>query len=393
MDEVSVLIEKYKGKLREDRIWLHRHPECSGEEKETAAYVARSLREMGLEPTEHVGGYGVTALIRGTGEGRCVALRADMDALQITEQTGVSFASENEGVMHACGHDAHTAMLLCAARVLCDLRRRFPGTVKLIFQPSEENSAGSGARRMIEEGVLEDPAVDMIIGQHVWPSAPLGKIALRDGAMMAASDRFFITVRGKSSHGSEPENGVDAIVIACQTVTALQSLVSRTVSPLDSAVVTIGKITGGTRYNIIAEEVSLEGTCRNLSPAVRDALPERMERIVRGVAESMGGSAEFRYVRGYSPTVNSPEGFQLLCDTVRQTLGEDALMIPPSPSLGGEDFSFYGEKVPAVYYRLGCRDMERPYLPLHNSAFLPEWEALPIGARIMACAALRFLRG
>ena len=276
--------------------------------------------------------------------------------------------------------------------MLNELKDTFPGTVKLVFQPSEENSADSGAKKMIAEGVLEDPKVDLIIGQHVSPTVTVGKIALRNGAMSAASDRFFITIRGKSSHGSEPENSVDAVVIACQVVGVLQSIVSRNVSPLDGAVITVGKISGGDRYNIIAEEVTLEGTCRNLNPAVRDAMPERMERIIKGVAEGMGGGYEFRYVRGYSPTINCEAGFRLICDTVRETLGEEALEIPKSPSLGGEDFSFFGEKVPAVYYRLGCRDGNKPFLPLHNSAFLPEWEALPVGVEVMAEAALRFLR-
>ncbi len=391
MSEVKALIEKYWDKVREHREYLHRHPEPSHQEKETAAYIAGVLRGIGLEPKENVGGYGVVALIQGRGPGKCVGLRADFDALEITECTGVPFASENPGVMHACGHDAHTAMLLGAAYVLNELRDRFDGCVKLVFQPAEEDAAASGAKAMIADGVLEDPHVDAMYGQHVWPPIPTGKIGVRNGAMMASSDRFFITVHGKSSHASRPEDGIDAAVIAAYIITALQTIVSRNVGALDSAVISIGKLTAGTRYNIIAEEARLEGTCRNLNPAVRKTMPERITKIAQGIAESMGGSAEVDYRMCYSPTVNDPEQFQLMCETITETLGEDALLIPENPALGGEDFSYYCEKVPTCFNWLGCQEAGKPEYPIHNGKFLAQEEALPLGMEVMVNAALKFL--
>ena len=394
MTDLKEAVALYLPEIIGHRRYLHAHPELTGQEKESAAYIAAALRRMGLEPTENVGGYGVTALIRGREPGRCAALRADFDALPLTECTGLPFASQNPGVAHSCGHDAHAAMLLGAARVLCDMRDSFSGTVKLIFQPAEEDPMASGARAMIADGVLEGPRVDGIFGLHVWPQYEVGKVALRNGAMMASSDRFFITIRGRSSHGSSPENGVDAISIGAQVICALQNIVSRNVSPLDSAVVTIGKVAGGSRYNVIADEMRMEGTCRNLNPAVRRKMPERIENIVRGVARGMGGDYEFRYFMGYSPTVNDPGQFDLVCRTVRECRGEEALIIPVSSALGGEDFSFYCEKVPGAFIWLGCRDPEIPLeesVPIHNGGFAPSEAALPIGTEILAASALRFL--
>ena len=315
-ERISALVEKYWDKVKEHRYYMHTHPELSHYEKNTAAYIAETLKKMGLSPKENIGGYGVTAVIEGKGEGKCVGLRADFDALPITECTGVPFASENPGVMHACGHDAHAAMLLGAAYVLNEIRDEFAGKVKLVFQPSEEDAAGSGAKAMIADGCLEDPHVDAMFGQHVWPNLPYGKVGVRNGAMMASSDRFFITIKGKNSHGSAPENGIDAIVIAAQVISALQTIVSRNVGPLDSAVVTIGTIHGGNRYNVIADEVKMEGTCRNLNPVIRNTMPDRIGNIVRGVSESMGGSCDFKYMKCYSPTVNDPEKFAIVRDSI-----------------------------------------------------------------------------
>ena len=392
MSELRGIIDKYWEKVKEHRYWLHQHPEPSGQEKETSAYVAQVLRDMGLEPTEHVGGYGVTALIQGKGPGKCVGLRADMDALPLTESTGLACSSLNPGMAHSCGHDAHTAMLLGAAYVLNELKDTFPGAVKLVFQPSEENAASSGAKKMIEDGVLENPKVDAMFGQHVWPALPLGQVAVRDGQMMASSDRLFLTVKGKSSHGSAPENGIDAIMIAAYVVTALQSIVARNVSPLDSAVISFGNIHGGSAYNIITDEVKLEGTCRNLNPAIRDTMPQRIENIIKGVVEGMGGSYEFTYLRGYSPTVNTPDKAALVKEAIVDAVGQEGLLIPERPALGGEDFSFYCEKVPSAFFWLGCHDPAKPPIPIHHGAFAPAEESLPIGMEVMVGAALKFLR-
>ena len=373
----------------EHRRWLHAHPELSGQEKETAAYIASALRELGLEPIENVGGYGVVAVIEGRKGDKCVGLRADFDALSIQEETGLPFASENPGVSHACGHDMHTAMLLGAARVLVGMKEEIAGTVKLIFQPSEENAADSGAKRMIADGVLEKPRVDAIFAQHVSPSFPTGAIAFNPGAMSASSDRFFITVKGKSSHGSEPESGVDAVAIGAQVITALQTIVSRNVSPLDSVVLTIGKVTAGSRYNIIAEECVMEGTCRTLNPKVQEQLPARMEAIVKGISESMGGSYEFRYVKGFIPTMNAPEEFELVRDTA-QTLIDNVIILKKT-AMGGEDFSFFAREIPGAFYWLGCQKADAPFYPLHNNRFAPDEDAMKVGMEVMISSALAYL--
>lgn len=388
------LVERIRGvrsTVIAHRRWLHAHPEVSGQEKKTGAYIAAALRELGLEPIENVGGYGVVAVIEGKKSGKCVALRADFDALPIQEETGLPFASENPGISHACGHDVHTAMLLGVAEVLCGMKEEFAGTVKLIFQPSEENASDSGARKMIADGVLENPRVDAIFAQHISPSYPTGSIAVNPGAMSASSDRFFITVKGKSSHGSAPENGVDAVAIGAQVITALQTIVSRSVSPLDSAVLTIGKLNAGTGYNIIAEECVMEGTCRTLNPKVQEQLPVRMEAIVKGISESMGGSYAFQYVKGFIPTMNDPKAFALVRDTARALLGQDGVIVPDKTAMTGEDFSYFVREVPGAFYWLGCQDPATPFYPLHNNRFAPDEDAMKIGMEVMLASALAYL--
>ncbi len=389
MNQATTLLKQYEQTMLEHWKWLHAHPELSGQEKNTAAYVADQLRKMGLDPKENVGGYGVVALIQGSKPGKCLALRADMDALPITEETGVPFASQNPGVMHACGHDAHTAMLLSAAHVLNQMKEELRGSVKLIFQPSEETADNSGAKRMIADGVLEKPHVDAIIGQHVTLN-PTGKVTLRDGLASAASDRFFITVRGKSCHAAKPHDGVDAIVVGAQIISALQTIVSRNVGPMDNCVVTIGKVAGGTRYNVVADEFTMEGTCRNHSPAVRDAMPERMESIIRGIANGMGADYEFRYVHGYSPIINDPSMVQLVRRTAIHLRGEENVA-EAALAMGGEDFSFFAEQVPAAFYRIGCHREGTPEWPAHNAHFIPDEGTLYHGAHVMVMSALNFL--
>lgn len=373
------------------RRWLHAHPELSGQEKETAAYIADTLRKMGLDPIENVGGYGVIAVIEGRKGGKCVGLRADFDALSIQEGTGLPFASENPGISHACGHDMHTAILLGAAEVLSGMTEEFTGAVKLIFQPSEENAADSGARKMIADGVLENPHVDAIFAQHVSPNYPTGTIALNEGAMSASSDRFFITVKGKSSHGSAPESGIDAVTMGAQVITTLQTIVSRSVSPLDSVVLTIGKVAAGSRYNIIAEECLMEGTCRTLNPRVQEQLPARMEAIIKGITEGMNGTYEFEYVKGFIPTVNAPREFALVRDMAQPLLGHGCVIIPDKAAMTGEDFSFFLKEIPGAFYWLGCQKPDTPFYPLHNNHFAPDEAAIQVGMEVMLSSALAYL--
>ena len=384
-------IQKHQEAILADRRYLHAHPELSGQEVNTAAYIAEKLREMGLEPQTGVGGHGVVALIRGRGPGKCVGLRADIDALPIRETTGLPYASQNPGVMHACGHDTHTAALLGAARALCDLRDQFDGCVKLVFQPSEENVLSSGAAKMIADGVLENPKVDAMFGQHIWPDFESGTVAIRNGSMMASSDRLNITIKGKASHGSTPDSGIDAIAAAAQVISALQTIVSRRVSPLDSAVVTIGTIHGGDRYNVIADTVKLEGTCRNLNPLVRNKMEDRIRAIVEGVCAGMGAQGTLEYIRGYSPTVNSPELFPLALEAIHEVVGEENTIIPENSALGGEDFSFYCEKVPSVLFWTGLNTPGAEVFPLHNGNLNPDEGCISVAAEVLTTAAIKFL--
>ena len=391
MDLETMLVSVWDAVVTHRR-WLHAHPELSGQEKKTAAYIAAALRKIGLEPEEHVGGYGVTALIRGNLPGKCLGLRADFDALPIREDTGLPFASENPDISHACGHDMHAAMLLGVAQVLYGLRERFAGSVKLIFQPSEENAADSGAKKMIDQGVLEEPQVDAMLAQHVSPHYPTGTVALRSGAMSASSDRFSITLHGKSSHGSEPEGGVDAVTIGAQVISALQTIISRTVSAQDSAVLSIGTVTAGSRYNIIADSFCMEGTCRTLEPELQQAMPERMERIIGGIAQSMGGTYSFCYTRGFCPVMNDTGICALVQHTAKECLGERQLVIQQKAAMIGEDFSFFARAVPSAFYWLGCRDETEPFYPLHSNRFAPQEEAMRTGIRVMVSTALAYLK-
>jgi len=388
---VRRLADSYENEIINWRRWIHAHPELSGREEKTAAFIAQTLRDMGISPQENVGGYGVVGLIKGKGPGRCVALRADFDALPIPEETGLPFASENAGVSHSCGHDMHTAMLLGAARILMDMRESFSGTVKLIFQPSEENAADSGAKKMIADGALADPEVDAVIGQHVSPQCPSGKITFRCGAMSSASDRFFFAVHGRSSHASKPESGIDAIAVGAEIVSALQSVVSRNVSPLDSTVVTIGKVSGGTRYNVLADTFEAEGTCRNKSEETRSTVRSRMETIIKGISEGMGAEYSFRYVDGYSPVINSPEMCSLLTKTASDMIGNDNIIPMEHASMGGEDFCFYAQKVPGVFFHLGCQKEGEPFFPLHNGCITPDESVLKTGTMLLAASAMDFL--
>ena len=390
MKDIQAIIQTHFEQIVAYRRHIHQNPELSHEETQTAAFIAQKLRDMGLEPTTGVGGNGVTAIIQGAGPGKCVGLRADFDALPIQETTGLPFASQNPGVSHSCGHDMHAAMLLGAAHVLLAMKDEFSGCVKLVFQPAEEDVLNCGAVPMIRDGVLENPKVDAMIGQHIWPQFPVGTAAIRNGAMMASSDRFHITVRGKNSHGSAPEDGVDAIVIASQVINALQTIVSRKVSPRDAAVVTIGTIHGGDRYNVIANQVKLEGTSRNLNPEVRNKMPERITQIANGVAEAMGGSCEVEYFKGYSPTVNDPGMFEVVYGAMREVVGEGA-HLPEMPALGGEDFSYYCEKVPCAFFWLGVQTPGQPFVPIHNGGLIPDENAMPVGIEIAVRSALAFL--
>ncbi|MDR2529693.1 MAG: amidohydrolase [Synergistaceae bacterium] len=391
--DIEELAAKHSGKVVEWRRAIHRCPELSAKEEKTAALVAEVLVGLGIETQKGVGGHGVVGLLKGGKQGKTVGLRADMDALPMREETGLPFASETPGVMHACGHDTHTAMLLGAACVLSEMKEELGGCVKFIFQPAEELNPTGGAPGMIEDGALENPRVDALFALHVWPGYETGQVATRPGALMGASDRIFLKVSGKTAHGSAPHQGIDAIVIASQIVGGLQTIVSRTVAPLDSVVVSIGTIKGGYRYNVIADNVEMEGTARTLNPATRDRLPSLIEGAAQGYARALGGDASLKYTRGYPPTLNAPELFELVSEVVPASLGENRLVVIESPDLGGEDFSFFARERPALMAWLGCRPAGKTDMAvLHNTRFEPDEACFPWGVRFLASCATGFLQ-
>lgn len=394
-ETIKQLEAKYRPVYMEYYQHFHKNPEPSYQEKETAAFVAEKLREMPLDEIKTgVGGNGVVAVLKGGKPGPVIALRADMDALNITEATGVPFASCREGVMHACGHDSHTAMLLGVCHVLCDMKDDLAGTVKFVFQPSEEMTPRGGSLGMIEDGVLENPHVDAMIGMHVWPTFVTGMIGAQDGVVSASSDHLTIKVTGKAAHASMPNDGVDAIVASSAMIGAFQSIIARNVDPKETAVITIGTIQGGTRYNVIPEEVRMEGTVRTFNSDVTDRMPGWIERAVKNTAAAYGASAEVDYESGYPSVYNDPSVAKICREAISDVVGPEGLLPPQGVPASGEDFSFFAKKVPAAFAWLGCRPAgvsEEDMPPLHNAKFLPDPKALEIGVRYAATAAVKLL--
>ena len=386
--------EKYLERVISWRRDIHSHPELSRQEQRTSELAANVLESLGLEVTRNIGGFGVIGMLRGNSEGRTIALRADMDALPLNEETGLPYASKNQGVMHACGHDTHTAMLLGAACALSEIRDRLKGNVKFIFQPAEELNPSGGAPGMISEGVLENPKVDALFALHVWPAFETGKIVLRPGEAMAASDRIFITVHGKTAHGSRPDQGLDAIVTASHVITGLQTIISRSVSPLNSAVITIGTIHGGYRYNVIPDCVKLEGTVRTLNPDIQERMPELITRTSKGIAEALGCSCDVEYIKGYPPLVNNAKLVTLVSESIKKSCGDDSLIIAEQPELAAEDFAFFARERPAVMAWLGCRlsnsDVNNTAM-LHNTKFNPDENCFKFGIDYFVQSTIDFL--
>jgi amidohydrolase len=376
-----------------DRRAIHRHPELGYKEERTASLVASRLRSLGLDDVRTgVGGTGVVGLLRGELPGRTVLLRADMDALPIQEDRGLPYASEVPGVMHACGHDAHTAMLLGAARLLAERRGALRGAVKLMFQPAEENG-GAGAKRMIEDGVLDDPPVDAAFAMHVARHA-VGQVGLLAGPSSGSADRFIITVRGRGGHASAPHLAVDPVVVGAYIITALQTLVSREVSPGDQAVVTVGSLTAGTIFNAIPDTATLKGTFRASTREVRDHLRQRIQETAQGVATAMRATADFEdYGVGYPPVVSDAAMVEVARAAAASVVGE-AGVLESQREMGGEDFSFVLERVPGAFIRLGTHDPAwgEPK-PAHSPRFQLSEEALPIGVAVLAETARRYLEG
>ena len=373
-----------------DRRLIHSKPETGYQELKTAALVADRLRFLGMEVETGVGGTGVVGLLQGAEPGRTVLLRADMDALPLQEMSDVDYASQTPGVMHACGHDGHTAMLLGAARILAERKADIPGTVKFMFQPAEEG--GFGALKMIEDGLMENPRPDGVYALHVDALAYAGEVAVRAGATSAAADRFTVTVKGRGGHAARPNLAVDPIVIAAHIVVGLQTLVSREVSPQDQAVMTIGAIDGGTTENVIPDTARIRGTLRSYAPEVRALLRQRVEEMSAGIARAMGGDAEFELRPGYPSMQNDETAAGRVHAVARDLLGEGAAIVK-EPMMGAEDFSYLLEQAPGAMFFLGVRNpsWETPR-PTHSSSFDMDEAALPFGTAVMAATALRFLQ-
>ena len=376
-----------------DRRYLHEHPELSFQEFETAAFVAERLQQLGVEDIRTgIGITGGTGLIHGTkpGPGKTVLVRADMDALPIPEENKVDYVSQNDGVMHACGHDAHTAILLGLARYLSDHKGAFSGTVKLLFQPAEELPPG-GAQAMIKEGVLEDPDVDAVFGLHMANGEQVGLILVGAGALMAAADGFTITVHGRGGHGAHPHGSVDPIVIGAQIVVALQTVVSRNTDPMDAAVVTTGMFQSGHAPNVIPETATLRGTVRTFKPETRDLMEERITAIATDIAEALGGSATVDYARGYPATVNDEALTALVRGAATEVVGAENVVERP-PAMGAEDFSYFLEQKPGSYFFVGSKNDEKGFVwPHHHPRFDIDEESLSYGLATMANVVLTYL--
>lgn len=371
---------------------FHRHPELGMQEVRTAGIVADYLRTLeNVAVQTGVGGTGVLGLIRGGSPGKTIAIRADMDALPILEQTGVDYASSVTGRMHACGHDGHTAILMGVARLLSERASELQGNVKLFFQPAEEGPGG--ALPMIQAGVMENPRVDAAIGLHLNTIAyKTGEVGVKWGVSSAGTDGITLTIRGKGGHGAHPHKSIDAIVAASQFVTAVQTIASREVDPLGSVVVTIGTINGGYRGNVIADEVVMTGTVRTLDPALRATMPERLDRVLKGICDTFRCTYSLTYDAGYPSVVNDDDMCDLVFAAAGEVVGKSNTQRIANPSMGGEDFSYFAELVPAAFFSLGGANAEKNCeFPGHHPKYNFDEEAIPVGMAVMATAAVRYL--
>lgn len=373
------------------RRHLHAHPELSFEEYETAAFVAAQLDQLGIPYEKGICGTGIVALIEGRNPGsKCIALRADMDALPITEENETTYRSQNEGVMHACGHDVHTTCLLGAARILQELKEEFEGTLKLIFQPGEEKNPG-GANLMVQAGVLENPKPEAIIGLHVYPQLPAGMAGFRSGQYMASADEIYITIKGKGGHAALPQQTVDPIAVAAMVITGLQQVVSRKSNPLTPTVLTFGKIAGGSATNIIPDRVELMGTLRSFDEPWRQEALEHVRRITENICAAFGAEATIDIPDGYPSLFNDPETTAFAQSAAADFLGTEQVE-ELGLRMGAEDFSFYTRHTKGCFFRIGTNHNNETFtLPVHNSRFDIDENALKTGAGLMSYIALRML--
>lgn len=403
-ERIGPVVEAHTDTIVELRHRIHENPELGNREFETAALVADHLRALDFDRVEtEVAHTGVVGVLEGGRPGPVVAVRADMDALPVTEETPYPFRStktttyggQEVGVMHACGHDIHTAVGLGVASVLADMRAELPGTVLFIFQPAEEGAPPGeegGAELMLEEGAFDDPVPDVAFALHAHPDLEVGELGVTSGPAMAAADRWTANIIGQQAHGAQPQESVDPVVMASQAVMALQTIRSRNMSALEEGVITTGIIRGGERNNIIPGQVYLEGTVRTFDPEVQDMVERRMREILDGVTAAAGGSFEMTYQRGYPVTVNDPDLVDRMSATLRDVVGDDDLEVLP-PTTSAEDFSYFAQRVPGMYFRLGTTEPGTESGGLHTPTFMGDDSSIPVGMRAMSLLVVDYLTG
>jgi len=387
MFDIHQLVADQKDLIIQLRRDLHRIPETAYTEKKTSAYVANYLNNLKLEVKTGIARYGAVGLMKTGRPGPTVMIRADMDALPLKEITELAFASEHEGVMHACGHDAHMAMVLGAATVFNTLKDEISGNIKFLFQPAEEGPGG--AKPMIEAGVMESPKVDYCIACHVWPDIPEGTIGVRPGPFMAAMDRFDIKIKGKGGHGAMPQLCIDALEVGTQVVNALQRIVSRQMDPLEPTVVTIGTFHAGTAFNIIPAEAEMSGTTRTFNPDIWNSWEARIAKLVRGVCDSMGCDFELKFSQGYPVTINDASMAEIVRGCAAKVVGEDRVVVPQK-TMGGEDFAYYLQRSQGCYFALGVG--REGAVPVHNPAFVFNEDVMLLGVETHCRIGLELLK-
>ncbi|GCD81010.1 M20 family metallopeptidase [Parageobacillus thermoglucosidasius] len=387
-EEIKRLVDEVKEEVIAWRRHLHANPELSFQEEKTAQFVYETLQSFGNLEISRPTKTSVMARLIGPQPGRVVAIRADMDALPIQEENTFAFASKNPGVMHACGHDGHTAMLLGTAKILSQLRDQIKGEIRFLFQHAEELHPG-GAEEMVQAGVMD--GVDVVIGTHLWSPLERGKIGIVYGPMMAAPDRFFIRIHGKGGHAALPHQTIDAIAVGAQVVTNLQYIVSRNVDPLEPLVVSVTQFVAGTTHNVIPGSVEIQGTVRSFDETLRKSVPKLMERIIKGITEAHGATYEFEFEYGYRPVINNNEVTRVIEETVREVFGEEAVD-HIKPNMGGEDFSAFQQKAPGSFFYVGAGNKEKGIVyPHHHPRFTIDEDALEIGVRLFVHAAFKLL--
>lgn len=385
---LNQLAEETKEQVIAWRRHLHQNPELSFQEEKTSQFIYDTLQSFGNLEISRPTKTSVVARLIGAEPGKTLAIRADMDALPIQEENTFEFASQTLGVMHACGHDGHTAMLLGTAKILSGLKDHIKGEVRFLFQHAEELFPG-GAEEMVQAGVMD--GVDLVIGTHLWSPIEKGKVGVVYGPMMASPDTFWITVNGKGGHAALPHQTIDSIAVAAQVVTNLQHIVSRNTDPLDSLVISVTQFLAGTTHNVIPGSVKLWGTVRSFDSTLRESIPAKMERVVKGITEAHEASYEFKYEFGYRPVINDNEVTAVIEETVREVFGEEALDMM-RPNMGGEDFSAFMEKAPGCYFYVGAGNEEKGITyPHHHERFTIDEDALEIGVKTFLHATFKFL--